>query len=140
MSEYTTILTETHESVGLVQLNRPKEHNALNSTMMTELMDAMIAFDADEAIGAIVITGNERAFAAGAATVCSRAGLPWRRQREAGSTIHPASHPWCRRAARVGSVCTTSPIEERRTMSAFTRGSSRGGGGCRGKPSGHAGC
>ena len=66
MTEYTTILTEVHGRVGLVRLNRPQALNALNPFMLTELMDALQAFDGDEAIGAMVITGNERAFAAGA--------------------------------------------------------------------------
>lgn len=66
MSEPTTILVETRERVGLVRLNRPQAKNALNSVLMQELMDALAAFDADPNIGAIVITGNESAFAAGA--------------------------------------------------------------------------
>ena len=66
MTKYTSILTEIHDRVGLVRLNRPKALNALNSTMLTELMDVLDRFDADEDIGAVVITGNERAFAAGA--------------------------------------------------------------------------
>jgi len=66
MTENTSILTETHDHVGLVRLNRPKALNALNSIMLTELMDVLDKFDADEDIGAVVITGNERAFAAGA--------------------------------------------------------------------------
>ena len=66
MSEYTTILTETHDHVGLVRLNRPQALNALNGVLMGELMGALEAFDADLQIGAIVITGNEKAFAAGA--------------------------------------------------------------------------
>ncbi len=52
--------------VGIVTLNRPKALNALNDALMTELGNALKAFDADEAIGCIVITGSERAFAAGA--------------------------------------------------------------------------
>ena len=66
MTEYTSILTEIHNRVGLVRLNRPKALNALNSIMLTELMDVLDKFDADEDIGAVVITGNKRAFAAGA--------------------------------------------------------------------------
>lgn len=66
MSTYTTILTETHGRVGLVRLNRPKALNALNDTLLAELMDALVDFDADPEIGAMVITGDERAFAAGA--------------------------------------------------------------------------
>ena len=52
--------------VGIVTLNRPKALNALNDALMTELGHALKAFDADEAIGCIVVTGSERAFAAGA--------------------------------------------------------------------------
>ncbi len=66
MSDYTTILTEVRGKVGLIRLNRPKALNALNHTLMRELVDALQAFDADPNIGAMVITGNERAFAAGA--------------------------------------------------------------------------
>jgi len=63
---YENILTRVEGSVGVVQLNRPKALNALNRETMTELMDALASFDADEAVGCLVITGNERAFAAGA--------------------------------------------------------------------------
>lgn len=66
MMEYTTILVETYSNVGLIRLNRPKALNALDSTLLLELAQALHAFDGDPAIGAIVITGNERAFAAGA--------------------------------------------------------------------------
>jgi enoyl-CoA hydratase len=63
---YTTILTEIRGRVGLVTLNRPEAMNALNPTILSELMDALAIFDANEAIGAMVLTGNERVFAAGA--------------------------------------------------------------------------
>ena len=63
---FENILTETHGKVGLVRLNRPKAMNALNGALMRELMDALQAFDQDPAIGALVICGDERAFAAGA--------------------------------------------------------------------------
>ncbi len=63
---YEFILTEVHDRVGLVRLNRPKALNALSSGLTRELMDALLAFESNEAIGAIVITGDERAFAAGA--------------------------------------------------------------------------
>jgi enoyl-CoA hydratase len=66
MTDYTCILTETHDRVGLVRLNRPKAYNALSSTLMSELVDALQKFDADETIGAIVVTGNDKVFAAGA--------------------------------------------------------------------------
>lgn len=64
--DYTSILVETKGKVGLITLNRPKALNALNDQLMTELGDALSAFDADEAIGCMIITGSEKAFAAGA--------------------------------------------------------------------------
>jgi enoyl-CoA hydratase len=63
---YETILTEIHGQVGLVRINRPKVRNALNSTVLHELGDALEIFDTDSAVGAIVITGDDQAFAAGA--------------------------------------------------------------------------
>ena len=63
---YQYILTETRGRTGLITLNRPKALNALNDGLMDELGSALAGFDADDAIGAIVITGSERAFAAGA--------------------------------------------------------------------------
>lgn len=63
---YETILVETRGAVGLVTLNRPQALNALNSTVLKELTDALSAFEADEAVGAVVLTGSEKAFAAGA--------------------------------------------------------------------------
>ena len=63
---YETIITETRGRVGLVTLNRPQALNALNSTLVHELNAALEALDADRGIGCIVITGSERAFAAGA--------------------------------------------------------------------------
>jgi len=66
MSEYETIVIEIHNRVGLVIFDRPKAYNALNAIMLSELMNALTAFDKDNQIGAIVITGNEKAFAAGA--------------------------------------------------------------------------
>ena len=64
--DYQTILVETRARVGLITLNRPKQLNALNDQLMDELGAALLAFDADEAIGAIVLTGSDKAFAAGA--------------------------------------------------------------------------
>src|SRR5215207_1601002 len=63
---YELILTETHGQVGLITINHPQAMNALNNQLMRELMDALEAFDKDDGIGAMVITGNEKAFAAGA--------------------------------------------------------------------------
>ena len=63
---YETILTETRGPVALITLNRPKALNALSAQLVKELSDALDGFEADDAIGAIVLTGSERAFAAGA--------------------------------------------------------------------------
>ena len=63
---YENILVDIHGPVGLITLNRPKALNALNSELMGELAAAVAAYDEDEAIGAIVITGCDKAFAAGA--------------------------------------------------------------------------
>jgi enoyl-CoA hydratase len=65
MSE-ALILVQTHGRVGLLTLNRPKALNALNDQLMDELGTALRAFDLDDQIGAIVITGSDKAFAAGA--------------------------------------------------------------------------
>ncbi|PHP69067.1 enoyl-CoA hydratase [Zhengella mangrovi] len=63
---YETILTDTRGRVGIITLNRPKALNALNLTVMDEVCGALAAFDADDKIGCIVITGSDKAFAAGA--------------------------------------------------------------------------
>lgn len=63
---YELILSETRNRVGLITLNRPQAMNALNNQLMNELMDALGLFDRDDRVGAMVITGNEKAFAAGA--------------------------------------------------------------------------
>jgi enoyl-CoA hydratase len=63
---FTNILVETRGRVGLVTLNRPKALNALNDALMDELSQALLGFDQDDAVSAIVITGSEKAFAAGA--------------------------------------------------------------------------
>ena len=64
--KYENILTSVQDAVALVTLNRPKVLNALNHDMMAELADAVDGFETDDAIGAIVLTGNDKAFAAGA--------------------------------------------------------------------------
>jgi len=63
---YEMILTETRGRVGLITLNRPQALNALNNQLVRELMDALETFDKDDNIGAMVLTGSEKAFAAGA--------------------------------------------------------------------------
>ena len=63
---YQTIIVETRDHVGLVRLNRPEALNALSRQLMDELADALRKFDHDDAIGAVVLTGSDKAFAAGA--------------------------------------------------------------------------
>jgi enoyl-CoA hydratase len=63
---FSTLLCEIEQNVGVIALNRPEVLNALNSTLMNELKQALARFDADDAIGCIVIKGSEKAFAAGA--------------------------------------------------------------------------
>ncbi|SHO65150.1 enoyl-CoA hydratase [Pseudoxanthobacter soli DSM 19599] len=63
---FETLIVETRGAVGLVTLDRPKQLNALNSVLIRELVGQLRAFDADPAIGAVVITGSQKAFAAGA--------------------------------------------------------------------------
>ncbi|MDB5860269.1 MAG: enoyl-CoA hydratase, partial [Ramlibacter sp.] len=63
--EFITVRTEGGK-VGVITLNRPKQLNALNDGLMDELGQALKAFDADAAIGCMVVTGSEKAFAAGA--------------------------------------------------------------------------
>jgi enoyl-CoA hydratase len=63
---HETLIVETADSVTLIRLNRPEALNALNSQLIGELGAALAAAEADDAVGCIVITGSERAFAAGA--------------------------------------------------------------------------
>ena len=63
---YENIIVETRGRVGLIRLNRPQALNALNRALMSELGQAIAAFEADTNIGCMVITGSEKAFAAGA--------------------------------------------------------------------------
>ena len=63
---FANIIVETKDRVGVITLNRPNALNALNNALVAELNQALDAFEADAAIGAIVITGSEKAFAAGA--------------------------------------------------------------------------
>jgi enoyl-CoA hydratase len=64
--KYENIVVETKDRVGLVTLNRPNALNALNNALIAELNKALDGFEADETIGCVVITGSEKAFAAGA--------------------------------------------------------------------------
>ena len=64
--DYQNILVETKGRVGVIRLNRPQALNALNIALKSELCAAIRKFDADPDIGCMIITGNEKAFAAGA--------------------------------------------------------------------------
>jgi enoyl-CoA hydratase len=64
--DYTLVLTSIVERAGLIQINRPQQLNALNAVVMEELAVALEEFDRHEQAGCMVITGNQRAFAAGA--------------------------------------------------------------------------
>ena len=64
--QYSDLLIETHGKVAVIRLNRPKAMNALNDNMMNELGDALYKFDADPAVNVIILTGSDKAFAAGA--------------------------------------------------------------------------
>lgn len=66
MSDFQTILVKQHGRVGVITLNRPEALNALNVQLCNEVLAAARAFDTDPEIGAIIITGSDRAFAAGA--------------------------------------------------------------------------
>jgi enoyl-CoA hydratase len=63
---YETIIVETHGGVGVIRLNRPEALNALNAKLISEVNKAMDAFEKDKSIGCMVLTGSEKAFAAGA--------------------------------------------------------------------------
>src|SRR5688572_19393994 len=66
MSDQLNVLVRQEGKVGIAQINRPQALNALNSPTMDELVTALQAFDDDDNVGCMVLTGNERAFAAGA--------------------------------------------------------------------------
>jgi enoyl-CoA hydratase len=65
-ADFENILVETHGRVGLIRLNRPAALNALCDALVQELGQQLLSFDQDPSIGAIILTGNEKAFAAGA--------------------------------------------------------------------------
>ena len=66
MSSYQNILVEVRDRIGLIRLNRPQRMNALNDELARELEQALVVFDGDASVGAIIITGNHQVFAAGA--------------------------------------------------------------------------
>ena len=66
MADYETLLVETRGPVTLIRINRPQALNALNRQVLADLIAALEAFDADDSQGCAVLTGSEKAFAAGA--------------------------------------------------------------------------
>ena len=64
--EYDTVIAETRENVGIITLNRPKALNAISTQLINELFQCLDSFENNRNIGAIVLTGSEKAFAAGA--------------------------------------------------------------------------
>ena len=64
--KYETIVVTKEDSIGMITLNRPEALNALNTKMVTELLDALNGFEKDDSVRCVIITGNERAFSAGA--------------------------------------------------------------------------
>lgn len=106
MTPPENILTRVSGRVGIAQINRPKAMNALNGPTMSEIMTALEGYDADAAIGAMVITGDERAFAAGAdikqmasASVVEMLNSPfigyWDRLRAIRKPVIAAVNGWC---------------------------------------------
>ena len=106
MSSYNNILVRTEGRVGIAQLNRVNALNALNGELMNELIDALHGFEDDAAIGSIIITGSEKAFAAGAdikqmatATVVEMMTSPfiayWDAIRAISKPIVAAVSGWC---------------------------------------------
>ncbi len=108
MSDEALVLVERHEEqrTALVRLNRPKQLNALNAAVMDQLCDTLEELDRDDAIRVIVVTGNERAFAAGA-DIGEMAGASpidmlrgnrigqWDRIRRVGKPVIAAVNGWC---------------------------------------------
>ena len=103
------ILTKTRGRVGLITLNRPEALNALNTAMIGEISRAIDRFEADDAIGAIVITGSEKAFAAGA-------------------DIKEMTQPAFAEAYAKGEAATLEGITARKPMIAAVAGYTLGGG------------
>jgi enoyl-CoA hydratase len=106
MSNYQNVLVRNEGRVGIAQLNRPQALNALNSELMIELIDALKNFEADANVGCIVITGGEKAFAAGAdikqmtnASVVEMMSSPfigyWDAIRQISKPIIAAVSGWC---------------------------------------------
>ena len=64
--DYNNIIYEKQDQIGLITLNRPKSYNSINNELITELVDVFDTMESDDDISVVIITGNEKAFAAGA--------------------------------------------------------------------------
>jgi len=106
MMTYEMIRTRTEGRVGVVQINRPDALNALNAQVLSEITTALRSFDIDDAIGSVILTGNEKAFAAGAdikamaeATVVEMMNSPmmqyWEAIRDTQKPLIAAVNGWC---------------------------------------------
>lgn len=106
MTTYEMILVRTEGRVGVVQINRPDALNALNAQVLREITEALHAFDQDDDIGCVILTGNEKAFAAGAdikamaeATVVEMMDSPmmhyWEAIRDTHKPLIAAVNGWC---------------------------------------------
>lgn len=106
MTDYEMILVRTEGRVGLVQINRPDALNALNAQVLSEITAALRAFDEDKDVGCVILTGNEKAFAAGAdikamaeATVVEMMDSPmmqyWEAIRDTKKPLIAAVNGWC---------------------------------------------
>ncbi|MCB0061733.1 MAG: enoyl-CoA hydratase/isomerase family protein [Caldilineaceae bacterium] len=106
MTSYEMILTRTEGRVGIVQINRPDALNALNAQVLSEITAALQAFDCDDGVGCVILTGNEKAFAAGAdikamaeATVVDMLDSPmmqhWEAIRATQKPLIAAVSGWC---------------------------------------------
>ena len=105
-NNYENIIIRQENGVGVVQLNRPKARNALNSAVMVEMLDALHNYDQDSEIGCMVLTGNAKAFAAGAdikemanASVVAMLNNPfigyWDELKKVNKPIIAAVSGWC---------------------------------------------
>ena len=101
--DFLLVTPQSRPGVALIQLNRPKELNALNGQLVREIRDALVALDADEAVRVVIITGSDRAFAAGA-DIREMAGQNGGRHVSGRPVCHPGADSQVSQAADWGRV------------------------------------